>query len=132
GTLQGTHQALTVQANGQLTQAESYRPVIVAWRDGAPVRVEDVGTVADSVENNRTAAWYVDPKAEQRAIILAIQRQPGTNTVQVSRNVRALLPSFGRQLPASVSLNVLFDRSESIQDSVSDVKFTLLLTLCLV
>ncbi len=128
GTLYGRHQAFTVQANGQLTDAPAYRPLVVAYRNGAPVRLEQLGRVIDSVENDKIAAWFID----QRAIILAIQRQPGTNTVEVASAVRRLLPTFQKQLPASVKLRVLFDRSESIRASVNDVKFTLVLTLGLV
>ncbi len=128
GTLYGTQQAFTVQASGQLTQAEPYRSVIVTYRDGHPVRLGDIGSIYDSVENNKVAAWYLD----QRSIILAVQRQPGTNTVEVARNVRKLLPTFEAQLPASVSLQILYDASVSIEESVNDVKFTLLFTLALV
>ncbi len=132
GTLYGTHTAYTVNTNGQLLDAAAYRPLIVAYRNGQPVRLEALGRVLDSVENDKTAAWYVDSKSMNRAIVLAIQRQPGTNTVEVVQSVRSLIPNFERQLPASTSLNVLYDRSESIRSSVSDVKFTLLLTLFLV
>jgi HAE1 family hydrophobic/amphiphilic exporter-1 len=128
GTLYGAERAFTVQASGQLTEAAAYRPVIVAYRNGQPVRVQDIGTAIDSVESDKTAAWYVD----QRALVLAIQRQPGTNTVEVAKAVRNLLPTFQAQLPASAALNVLYDRSESIQESVNDVKFTLVFTLFLV
>ncbi|HXF38874.1 MAG TPA: efflux RND transporter permease subunit [Blastocatellia bacterium] len=128
GTLYGSHQAFTVQANGQLNDAPSYRPLIVAYRNGAPVRLDEIGDVVDSVENNKTASWFNN----ERAIVLAIQRQPGTNTVDVVDNIKNLLPTFRAQMPASVSLNVLFDRSESIRDSVNDVRFTLMLTICLV
>jgi HAE1 family hydrophobic/amphiphilic exporter-1 len=132
GILEGSHKTFTIQANGQLEDAASYRPLIVAYRNGNPVRLEDVGRVVDSVQNDRTAAWYVNKEGAQRALILAIQRQPGTNTVAVANAVRALIPSFREQLPAAVSLNVLFDRSESIHASVADVKTTLLITLILV
>jgi HAE1 family hydrophobic/amphiphilic exporter-1 len=128
GSLDGRATAFTIQSSGRLMEAEAYRPVIVAYRNGSPVRLEDVGRVLDGVQNDKVAAWYVD----QRAIVLAVQRQPGTNTVQVARAVRDLLPSFREKLPGAVSMNVLFDRSESIQESVRDVKFTLLLTLVLV
>ena len=128
GTLYGPHLAYTVQANGQLTEAKSYRNLVVAYRNGNPVRMEQLGRVIDSVENNKTAAWFVD----QRSVILAIQRQPGTNTVEVAGAVLKLVPSVQQQLPASVSLHKLYDRSESIQASVEDVKFTLGLTLALV
>jgi HAE1 family hydrophobic/amphiphilic exporter-1 len=132
GTLYGEHKAYTVQASGQLTRASAYRPVIVSYRDGAPVRLEQLGDVLDSVENDKVGAWYNTRESSQRSIVLAIQRQPGTNTVEVAGAIKKLLPTFRKQLPASVSLNVLFDRSVSIEDSVNDVKFTLILTLCLV
>jgi len=132
GTLFGAHKAFTVEANGQLTEAAAYRPLIVAYRNGSPVRLDELGRVIDSVENDKTAAWFVEPDGENRAIVLAIQRQPGTNTVEVAGAVRRLLPIFDHELPASVRLAVLYDRSVSIRNSVTDVKFTLLLTLALV
>jgi HAE1 family hydrophobic/amphiphilic exporter-1 len=128
GTLYGPRTAYTVQANGQLTEAKAYRRLIVAYRNGNPVRLDELGRVMDSVENDKTAAWFID----QRSVILAVQRQPGTNTVEVSDAVKRLLPQISLQLPASVSLHVLYDRSESIKASVADVKFTLALTLALV
>ena len=128
GTLYGEHRAYTIEAQGQVTRAASYRPLIVAYRNGSPVRLEELGTAIDSVENDKVAAWYID----QRAIVLAVQRQPGTNTVQVADAIKAILPGFKSQLPASVSLHMLYDLSESIRESVDDVKFTLVLTLFLV
>jgi len=128
GTLYGPQRAFTVQATGQLFEASAYRPIIVAYRAGKPVRLEELGRVLDSVENDKIAAWFVN----QRAIILAIQRQPGTNTVRVAKAIRELLPTFEAQLPASVSMHVLYDRSESIEESVRDVQFTLILALGLV
>lgn len=128
GTLSGEHQGFTVQARGQLYNASDYRHLIVAYRNGSPVRLEELGNVIDSVENNKVASWYKDT----RAIVLAIQRQPGTNTVEVVDSIKKLLPDFRAQMPASVNLNILFDRSESIRDSVNDVKFTLVLAICLV
>ncbi len=132
GSLDGKTQAFTIQATGQLYNAAAYRPLIIAYRNGAPVRLQDVGTVSDSVENDRIAAWYNTKGKTTRAIVLAIQRQPGTNTIQVVDSIKSQIPSFKSQLPASVDLNVLFDRSETIRESVSDVKFTLLLTIALV
>ncbi|HXI01912.1 MAG TPA: efflux RND transporter permease subunit, partial [Candidatus Saccharimonadales bacterium] len=132
GTLFGAHKAITVEASGQLTEAAAYKPLIVAYRNGSPVRLGDLGRVIDSVENDKTAAWFVDAEAEQRSVVLAVQRQPGTNTVAVASAVRELLPVFRRDLPASVTMHVLFDRSVSIRESVRDVKFTMLLTLALV
>jgi len=128
GTLYGIHQNLTVQANGQLTNAEEYRQLIVAYRNGAPVALRDLGNVVDSVENNRLASRYNG----QQVVTLTIQRQPGTNTVAVVDAIRNLLPSFRQQLPASIKLDVLYDRSESIRESVNDVQFSLLLAIGLV
>ena len=128
GTLWGPRQAYTVQATGQLATAEKYRPLIVAYRNGNPVRLSELGRVLDSVENDKSASWYNDT----RAITLAVQRQPGTNTVEVVDSIRALLPEFREQMPPAVKLDILYDRSESIRESVNDVKFTLVLTVCLV
>ena len=128
GTLWGPQTAYTVQANGQLLDAKGYRNIVVAWRDGRPVRLTEVAQASDSTENDKTAAWFID----ERSVVLAVQKQPGTNTVAVADSVKRLLPVIGQQLPASLSLHVMFDRSDSIRASVNDVKFTLLLTLFLV
>jgi HAE1 family hydrophobic/amphiphilic exporter-1 len=128
GTLWGPRQSFTVQATGQLFNAAQYRPLIVAYRNGRPVRLDELGRVIDSVENDKTAAWFNNA----RSITLMVQRQPGTNTVQVVDRIKALLPYFREQMPPSVNLDILYDRSESIRDSVNDVKFTLLLTVALV
>ena len=128
GTLWGPRQSFTVQATGQLFNAAAYRPIIVAYRNGRPVRLEELGRVIDSVENDKTAAWFNNA----RSITLMIQRQPGTNTVEVVDRIKALLPSFREQMPPSVNLDILYDRSESIRESVNDVKFTLMLTVALV
>ncbi len=132
GTLQDSHQRFTLQATGQLTDAARYRRVIVTYRDGRPVRLEELGRVIDSVEDDKTASWYADATKRQRSVVLAVQRQPGTNTVAVAQAVKALLPTLEAQLPPSVELHLLFDRSESILVSVNDVKFTLVLALALV
>jgi len=128
GTLSGTHQAFTIEASGKLNNAEAYRPLIVAYRNGSPVRLGELGKVIDSVENNKIASWYNN----ERNIGLAIYRQPGTNTVEVVDSIRQLLPGIRSQMPGSINLNILFDRSLSIRESVDDVKFTLFLTICLV
>src|SRR5579872_5714695 len=128
GVLNGPFTAYTVQSNGQLMKAAEYRHVTVAWRNGRPVYLQDLGRVLDDVENNQTAAWF----RGKPALILAVLKQPGTNAVEVSNRVRALLPQFRKELPASVQLEIHRDRAESIRASVDDVKFTLLLTLFLV
>jgi HAE1 family hydrophobic/amphiphilic exporter-1 len=128
GTLFGAHQAFTVQANGQLMRASDYRPMIVAYRNGNPVRLGEIARVIDSVENDKVASWFNN----DRAIVLAVQRQPGTNTVEVVDGIQKLVPSFLAQMPASVSLQTVYDRSVSIRDSIHDVKITLMITILLV
>jgi HAE1 family hydrophobic/amphiphilic exporter-1 len=128
GVINGPYQSVTLQANGQLLAADDYRPMTVAFKNGAPVHLGELGNVLDSVENNTTAAWF----RNKRGVILAVQKQPGTNAVEVSDAVRKLLPDFEKQLPASVTLQIHRDRADSIRASVEDVKFTLMLTLVLV
>ena len=128
GILYGKHQAFTVQANGQLEDATAFRPLIVAYRNGNPVRLEQLGHVSDSVQNNKTAAWY----NSTRAVVLAVLRQPGANTVQVVDNIKKLLPQFREEIPAGVKLDVAIDRSLTIRKSVADVEHTLFLAICLV
>jgi HAE1 family hydrophobic/amphiphilic exporter-1 len=128
GTLYGKHQAFTVQANGQLKNAAAFRPMIVAYRNGNPVRLQQLGNVTDSVQNDKVASWYNNT----RAIVLAVQRQPGANTVKVVDSIKKMLPQFQQQIPAAIKLEVLFDRSQGIRQSVKDVEDTLWLTVFLV
>ena len=128
GTIYGPDKTYVVQASGQLMRAAAYGPMIIAYRNGNPVRLDEVSHVYDGIENDKSAAWY----GGQRTIYLAIQKQPGTNVVQVVDAVKALLPTFREQLPAAVSLDVRTDRSVAIRESVHDVKFTLMLTIGLV
>ncbi|HYV96728.1 MAG TPA: efflux RND transporter permease subunit [Gemmatimonadaceae bacterium] len=128
GILWGPSRSLTVQANGQLATAAEFRDLVVAYRDGAPVRLGDVGRVLDDVQNNKSAGWY----GSRRAVILAIQRQPGTNTVQVATDVKTLMAQLEKQIPPSVELHKLYDRSLGIDEAVNDVRVTLLITLVLV
>ena len=128
GTLWGPNQAFSIQATGQLTTAAAYRPLIVAYRNGSPVRLEQLGRVIDGVQTDKVASWYRD----ERAVVLAIQKQPGTNTIEVVDSINRLMPAFRAQLPASVNLNTLYDRSVSIRGSVHEVQFTLMLAIALV
>jgi HAE1 family hydrophobic/amphiphilic exporter-1 len=128
GRLDGEKQAFTIESSGTLARAVNYRPIIVAWRNGTPVRLEQLGNVIDSVEDDKLIAWMNDV----RGVILAVSRQPGTNTVEVVDNIRRLLPAFQRELPPSMRLAVLFDTSKSIRNSIRDVELTLLLTVCVV
>jgi hydrophobic/amphiphilic exporter-1 (mainly G- bacteria), HAE1 family len=128
GTMYGSDRTFTVLANGQLLRAQAYGPMIVAYRNGNPVRLNEVAHVYDGIENDKSAAWYQG----QRTIYLAIQKQPGTNVVAVVDAVKALLPSLREQLPAAVSLDIRNDRSVAIRESVHDVKATLIITVVLV
>ena len=134
GILYGPNRAFTVQAAGQLQNAAQYDDMIVAYGNGAPVRLRDVGRAVDSVENDKIAAWYVMSNRAQRAVVLAVLRQPGMNTVQVADDVKQILPQLQRQLPPEnvARLHVLYDRSIPIRRSADDAQFTLLLTLGLV
>ena len=128
GILWGPHRAYTVRADGQIESAPEFRSLVIAYRNGAPVRLQDVARVLDDVQDNRNASWFDGA----RSITLAIQRQPGTNTVAVADAVKRTMATLIPQLPASVEVNTLYDRSLSIRQSVDDVKVTLFITLCLV
>jgi HAE1 family hydrophobic/amphiphilic exporter-1 len=128
GSLKNTKQSLTIQAQTELSNADQFRNIIVATRNGRPMRLGDLAVVTDSVEDNQTASWYNGT----RAILLGVFRQPEANTVQVVDRIKALLPSFESQLPRGAALNVLNDRSTSIRDAVHDVQLTLALTIALV
>jgi HAE1 family hydrophobic/amphiphilic exporter-1 len=145
GSIIGPHKAFTLQATGQLMNAAEYQDMIVSYRNGAPVRLRELGSIVDGVEDQRTASWFYrrdgndrggDPGgsnvSQQRAITLGIQRQPGTNTIAVADAVKALMPQFKLELPQSVHMDVLYDRSDTIRESYRDVQFTMLLTLALV
>ncbi|RYD64962.1 MAG: efflux RND transporter permease subunit, partial [Verrucomicrobiaceae bacterium] len=128
GTLDGRNQTFTIETNGPLNEAAGFRPLVVAYRDGAPVRLDEVANVIDSVEGDKAASWYGD----KRSVVLAIQRQPGTNTVGVVDAIKKLLPTIREQLPAAIELHELLDRSVPIRESVHDVQLTLLLSVALV
>ena len=128
GLIDGERQSFAIKDNGQLTSAEAYRPLIVAWRNGAPIRLEEVATPIDSVENKRVAAWNVD----KRAIVLAIFRQPGANTIETVDSIKRILPSFQAKLPAAINMTTLYDRSITIREAIEDVQFTLVLAGLLV
>ena len=128
GRLDGDKQAFTIQSSGGLEKAAQYRPIVVAYRNGVPIRLEQLGNVIDSVENDKVIALMDG----QPTVMLAINRQPGTNTVEVVDNVNALLPEFRKVLPPSVHLDVVFDSSQSIRNSIRDVELTLLGTVAIV
>ncbi len=128
GILWGTDKAYSVESQGQLTNAADFGALVVTYRDGAPVRLRDLGRVIDSVQDTKRASWFNG----QRAVVLAIQRQPGTNTVAVAERVKAEVEKLRPQIPPSIDIATLNDRSLTVKASVNDVKFTLFLALCLV
>src|SRR5690348_9317242 len=128
GTLYGKDRMFAVQATGQLQDAKAFRPVIVTYRNGSPIRLSELGTIFDSVQNDKLAAWYKD----KRGIVLAIFRQPGTNTIEVVDSVKTLLPTFRAEVPPAIEIQTLYDRSVTIRTSVEEVQFTLYLALMLV
>ena len=128
GILWGTDKAYSVESQGQLTSAADFGAMVVTYRDGAPVRLRDLGRVIDSVQDTKRASWFNG----QRAVVLAIQRQPGTNTVAVAERVKAEVERLRPQIPPSIEIATLNDRSLTVKASVNDVKFTLFLALCLV
>lgn len=128
GTLWGTHQAFTIESNGQLLNAEAYKPVILTYQNNAPVRIQDVGRVIDSVQNDKLSGIFNN----KPAIILAVLKQPGANTIAVVDSIKELLPTFRGFAPNSVNLDILYDQSKTIRDSVQDVEVTLLITVALV
>ena len=132
GVLDGTRQSMQVVATGQLDSAEAFRDIVVAYRNGAPVRLGEIAEVIDGVQNRRVASWYYKDGKGSRAIVLFVQRQPGTNTVEVVDRIRALLPQFKQLIPPSVELDILRDSSDAIRESVHDVEFTLILSVFLV
>ena len=132
GQLIGPHRTLTLQASGELKVAEKYKDVVVAVRNNRPVRLSEVANVIDSVENDQSGAWFFTPTAKEQSIFLAVEKQPGMNTIEVADAIKNLLPKLAEGLPASIKLNTLRDNSMPIKDSVEDIQFTMLLTLALV
>ena len=132
GVLDGNYQAMTVVASGQLKNSDEFSRIVIAYRNGAPVKLGDIAQVLDSVQEVRVGSWYYQGTKWQRTIGLAVQRQPGTNTVEVVSKIRALLPAFRQQLPASVQIEILNDRAVAVRESVHDVQFTMVLAVALV
>ncbi|HET7200764.1 MAG TPA: efflux RND transporter permease subunit [Burkholderiales bacterium] len=128
GTLYGRDRMFAVQATGQLQDAAAFRPVIVTYRNGSPIRLSELGNVFDSVQNDKVGAWFKG----KRGIVLAIQRQPGTNTIEVVDSIKRLLPTFRAEVPPAINIETLYDRSVTIRASVGEVQFTLYLALMLV
>ena len=132
GTLYGQHTAYNVQSSGQLMKASEYRPMAVAWRNGTPIRLQDIANVIDSVEDDRTVSWMYNGQQGVKAINLFVMRQPGSNTIEVIDSIKKLIPVFNAQLPPSVQLQMRGDRSKNIRDAFHDIQFTMGVTMVLV
>jgi HAE1 family hydrophobic/amphiphilic exporter-1 len=128
GTLNAPTRAYTLVSDAQLTNAAAYGPMVITYRNGAPVRVQDIGKAIDSVENNKVGSWFKD----KPAVILGVQRQPGANVVEVVDAIKQVLPTLRAQIPESIKLDVFFDRTQSIRESTHDVQLTLIGTIVLV
>jgi HAE1 family hydrophobic/amphiphilic exporter-1 len=128
GSIYAPDRTYTLQSNGQLSNADQFRPLIVAYRNGAPVRLDQLANVSDGVQDEYSKSWF----NSERAVVLAIQKQPGTNTVEIVDAINRMMPRLKQQIPTAISVTTLYDRSASIRNSVNDVKFTLLLTIALV
>ena len=132
GTLYGPRTAYNVQADGQLMKAADYKPLVVAWRNGAPVRLQDIAYVKDSVEDDKNSSWINTPESTDRAVNLMVMRQPGSNTIDVTNEISRLIPFFQSQLPPAVHLRLRSDRSKNIREAFHDVQTTMFVTLALV
>jgi hydrophobe/amphiphile efflux-1 (HAE1) family protein len=128
GTLNSPRQTYTLNTNDQLLNADDYANLVIAYRNGAPVRIRDVGQAISAPENDLIAGWY----NQKRAILLAIQRQPGANVIETVNRIKAMMPVLQASIPPAVKVNIISDRTETIRASVGDVQFTLMLTVALV
>ncbi|KWT84128.1 efflux RND transporter permease subunit [Candidatus Magnetominusculus xianensis] len=132
GIIDSSYQQYSIQSNGQLFSAAGYLPLIVAYRNGSPVRIQDIGTAEDDVENNRTAAWFKTKDKADRSIVIVVKRQPGSNTVEVADSIMNLIPKLKSKLPASLNMKVFYNQADYIRESAQDVQYTLVFTIFLV
>ena len=132
GSLDGPYQSYTLDPQGQLKTATAYDPLIVAYEKGYPVRIRDVGRGVDSVDNKRVTVWYANDEISQRTVVFAVRKQPGANAVEVAAKVKEIMPKLGEEIPRGTEVRLIFDQTDFIKDSIKDVQYTLLLTICLV
>lgn len=132
GTLWGDHQTFNIRMNNQLPQADEYKEIVVTWRNGVPVRLEDIALVRDGGENERSLAWLYTKDGQQKAVNLFVMRQPGSNVIEVNNAIKAILPELEAQMPPAMKLHLRGDRSKNIRESFEDVEVTLILTMALV
>jgi len=132
GSLDGPYQSYALDPQGQLRTAAAYAPLIVAYEQGYPVRIRDVGRGVDSVDNKKVTVWYANDDMSQRTVVFAVRKQPGANAVEVASRVKEIMPQLGEQIPRGVEIRLLFDQTDFIKESIKDVQYTLLLTIFLV
>lgn len=132
GTLDGPYQSYAIDPQGQLQKGEDFNPLIIAYQKGYPVRIQDVGKAIDSTESKRTTVWYVDDSYAAQTVVFAVRKQPGANAVEVSNQIKALMPAIEEQIPKGIEVRRMFDRTDFIKESINDVQFTLLLAIFLV
>ncbi len=132
GTLWGDHQTFNVRMNNQLPNADDYKSLVVTWKNGVPVRLEDIAVVRDGGENERSLAWLYTKEGQQKAVNLFVMRQPGSNVIEVNNAIKAILPELEAQMPPAMKLHLRGDRSKNIRESFEDVEVTLILTMALV
>jgi HAE1 family hydrophobic/amphiphilic exporter-1 len=128
GTIAGDAQEASIKTTGQLSRAADYNNLVVAYRNGAPVRIKDVGRAIDDVDNRRTSTFF----GNEQGMLMAVYRQPGSNTVKIVDQITKALPQLREQIPAAITLEVIYDRSIGIRNSIAEVQFTLVLAACLV
>ena len=132
GSLDGPYQSYTLDPQGQLKIADDYNPLIIAYQQGYPVRVRDVGKSIDSVDSKRATVWYVNDEMSQKTVVFAVRKQPGANAVDVAQQVKEIMPRLQQEVPQGIEVRLLFDQTDFIRSSIKDVQYTLLLTMCLV
>jgi len=132
GSLDGPYQSYSLEPQGQLKKADAYNPLVIAYQHGYPVRIQDIGRALDSVDYKKATVWYVDDKYSARTAIFAVRKQPGANAVEVSGQIKAIVPKLQEQIPAGIEMRLMFDQTDFIKESIKDVQYTLLLTISLV
>lgn len=132
GSIDGSYQSYAIDPQGQLKKGEDYNPLIIAYQNGYPVRIRDVGQAIDSTDSKRVSVWYVDDAYSAQTVVFAVRKQPGANAVEVADQIKALMPKLTEQIPKGIEVRMMFDQTDFIKESIADVQFTLLLTIGLV
>jgi HAE1 family hydrophobic/amphiphilic exporter-1 len=132
GSLDGSFQSITMESTGQLPDARAYNRLVVAWRDGLPLRIEDIGRAEDGIEYDKVKLWFLTKDQEYNAIVLAVSKQPGQNTVRIAEDMKAKIPELQKMIPEAIEFILLYNQADYIKESIDDVQYTLVLTIILV